>query len=302
VEQVVTDGSGRIATWQGGRDAAGHIMVIWSSVTAENNCDVWANRYVPGSGWGAPVQLNYADRVAVQPKLAINAAGDAMAIWQEGDYNSDSYDQLWSRRYTPGSGWEAAQRVDGGSTTSPEDAQIALDELGNAVAVYTSSGNVMANSHERIAGWGMPSALQCIAGFCFEPQIAFDRHGSAFVSWIQSGTRTAHEIYRSRRFGNGWGAAELIAGAAQEYQDHRFAIDNRGSEMFLVTDVTAISSSILAIRNIPGRGWTRQVLDVRYDAISRSKTQLAVDGSGGALAIWLGIYSDTTTVEASVFE
>jgi hypothetical protein len=314
VEQIVPPGTDqRIGTWRAGIDAGGNIIVVWTNITGENsganNYDIRTIRYARRIGWGAPVRLNDGNYFSVEPRLAIDPGlGSAIAIWQEQHYSGSAYyHQLWSKRYTTTSGWGAARRVDVGGTASAGNAQIAMDTRGKTAVVYTRGGDVMVNSDGWTTGWGTPMQIEAIAGTSSVPQIAFDRSGNSFVTWIQRSASANYEIWRETCDVNlpplnCWSAAQRVAGATREFQDLRLAIDSRGAEMLLATDVTATSSSILALRNVPGRGWVGQLLDLYDGATSRRKPQLAVDESGSALSVWFGSYPDALTVEASVFE
>jgi hypothetical protein len=70
---------------------------------------------------------------AIAPQIALDAAGNALAVWTQSDGTRDN---IWSNRYTVGSGWGTAELIetdDAGDATAP---QIALDTAGNALAVW----------------------------------------------------------------------------------------------------------------------------------------------------------------------
>jgi hypothetical protein len=81
---------------------------------------------------------------AYSPQFAIDASGNALAVWYQHDYHpADDSDQLniWSSRYTVGSGWSTATQVgsDAFNNTKPfrlGRPQIAIDPNGNALAVW----------------------------------------------------------------------------------------------------------------------------------------------------------------------
>jgi len=311
VEQIFVAGTDqRVGPWRGRIGAAGNLIVVWTDITGEssgaNNYNIRAIRYVSGSGWGAPALLNNDNHFSTQPGLAVDAAGNAMAIWQELHASGGvSHYQLWSRRYAPASGWATAQRVDDG-TVSAEQAQIALNAEGKAVAVYMQGGRVMVNSAYRTTDWVGPLRLHYMGGTSSEPQVAFDRAGKAFVTWIQSSGGVS-EIRRDACAPNlppinCWLEMQPVTGGTGAFRDLRLVVDSQGTEHLVVMHVTSTSSSTQAIRNVPGRGWLRQPLDLYPGATSRSKPQLAVDESGSALAIWFATYPDAFAVEASVLE
>lgn len=314
VEQIVPPSiDRRIGPWRGVIDGGGNIIVVWTNITGAssgaNIYDIRTMRYARNGGWSTPVLLSAANYFSVQPRLAVNAdTGTAMAIWQESRYSGSAYYyQLWSKRYTTVGGWGVARRVDVGGTASAEDAQVALDTRGKAAVVYTRGGRVMVNTDSWTTGWGTPLQLDYMAGTSSGPQIAFDASGKAIATWIRRSAGGNYEIWRDSCAANlpplnCWLEMQQVASATREFRDLQLAVDSRGSELLVVTDVTATSSSILAFRNVPGRGWARQTLDLYAGATSRSKPRLAFDETGSALAVWFGTYPDVLSIEASVFE
>lgn len=314
VEQIVPPGNDyRIGTWRAGADAGGNVIVVWTHITGENSgasdYEVRAMRYARRVGWSAPVLLSDTNHFATEPRLAVHAdLGSAVAIWQELRYSGSSYQyQLWSKRYASSVGWGAARRVDVGGTISAQDAQVALDTQGKATVVYTRGGNVVVNSDGFTTGWSTPLDIQVSAGTSRTPQIAFDRSGKAFASWIQRTANGSYELWRESCPANFppfncWTGAERVAVATREFQDLRLAVDSSGSETLVVTDVTATASGVLAFRNVPGSGWIGQPLGYSPDVLSRDKPQLAADESGSTLAIWFSRSADVLAVKASVCE
>jgi hypothetical protein len=62
-----------------GMDDAGNAIVIWWLAYFPDR-NIWSNRYEPGSGWGTPTPIGNGEEVRY-PELAVNARGDATAVW-----------------------------------------------------------------------------------------------------------------------------------------------------------------------------------------------------------------------------
>ena len=112
---------------------------MWSQFdgTREN---IWANRYTASSdSWGTAELIETDDAgSAYDPQIAIDANGNAIAVWYQHD---GSHDKTWANRYTLGSGWGTTQLIG----SSPADQSIfvdgthpaiAIDNNGNAIAVW----------------------------------------------------------------------------------------------------------------------------------------------------------------------
>jgi len=133
----------------------GDAFVVWSQYDDDFWANVWARRYDAGSdSWGSPVQLDLADFTDdLFPQVAADANGNAFAIWQQ--YDDDTgFDNIRANRYEAGTGWTGSAPVD---TTNDDDTflpQIAMDDNGNAVAVWeqTYTDPVFGGFYETI--WG----------------------------------------------------------------------------------------------------------------------------------------------------
>ena len=62
-------------------DPAGNAIVVWQQANFET-FDIWANRFVPGQGWGW-AELVEANGVAKThtPRVGMDPAGNAVAVW-----------------------------------------------------------------------------------------------------------------------------------------------------------------------------------------------------------------------------
>ena len=109
--------------------------------------NIWSNRFIAGMGWGtaALIETDNAGNASV-PQIAIDANGNALAVWTQSDgtrYN------IWSNRFIAGTGWGTAALIetDNGSAYDP---QITVDPNGNALAVWRQHDgtryNILANA------------------------------------------------------------------------------------------------------------------------------------------------------------
>ena len=69
---------------------------MWAQFDGTRN-NIWANRYTAGTGWGtaALIETNNAGS-ADSPQVAINANGNALAVWRQSDGTRDN---IWANRY-----------------------------------------------------------------------------------------------------------------------------------------------------------------------------------------------------------
>lgn len=109
-------------------NAGGNALAVWSQFGS----GIWGNRFSAGSGWGAAQFLGGGAGAA--PRIAINRNGSAIAaVWTQFDGTRFN---VWANHFSAGNSWGAAELIetdDAGSAASP---QIAIDEGGNAIAVW----------------------------------------------------------------------------------------------------------------------------------------------------------------------
>src|SRR5438477_9692195 len=123
-------------------DSYGNAVTVWMQYDGVRY-NIWANRYTAGSGWGTATLIETDDAgSAFDPQVAINANGDAVAVWQQ--YDGVRYN-AWANRYTAGSGWGAATLIETDNGSVATRPHIAMDGNGNAIAVWPQSDGLRSN-------------------------------------------------------------------------------------------------------------------------------------------------------------
>jgi len=130
---------------------------------------MFAARYVVGPGWGTPVVIESNTGDADFPRVAVNGNGDAMALWKQ--FNGVNYD-IWANRYNVGShSWGTATLIESSSQDASET-WVAIDNSGNAMAVWRQSDGVdpnpsiWANRYDAVSGsWGTATLIELNPGF-----------------------------------------------------------------------------------------------------------------------------------------
>ena len=139
-------------------DDAGNAIAVWKIYYG----GIRANRYIDGSGWGAPELIDSdGEGFGNSPQIAMDGSGNALVVWRSqtpkfdfgasgnGDWTY-SYD-IWSNRYTVGLGWDRAEKIGTAISSTPSPAtddawspKLAMDGAGNAFAIwdhYDENGN-----------------------------------------------------------------------------------------------------------------------------------------------------------------
>ncbi|MCF6212167.1 MAG: hypothetical protein L3J88_12335, partial [Gammaproteobacteria bacterium] len=139
-ELIETDNKGNAYLPQIALDAGGNALAVWVQSDGTRN-DIWANRYLAGSGWGSAELIETSMGSALSPQIALDAEGNALVVWPQSD---GTRNDIWANRYVIGSGWGIAELIEknGWYARTP---QIALSAEGNGLAVWHQSDGTRAS-------------------------------------------------------------------------------------------------------------------------------------------------------------
>ncbi len=271
-------------------DSNGYATAVWKQPQFNGAPDsVYSSRYVPGVGWGE-VQLVETDESgrAWYPKVAVDPGGTVVAVWYQ--FDGSNYN-IWANHYVPGFGWSMPQAIDNvsGSAYRP---QVAVDDSGNAIVVWYqydgSRFNIYSNRYVSGTGWEGAQLIETDdTGDASYPQVAMDGNGTAVVVWSQfDGTRNS--IWSNRYVpGTDWEGAQLIeANDAGNAMNPRVAMDDSGNAVAVWELYDGTLYHVWSNRYVSGTGWGTAELIETEDAMNALSPQVAMDGSGNAVAVW----------------
>lgn len=147
---VEHDNSGSAYFPQVAMDNEGRAMAVWYQVSG-GRANIMANLYTPGLGWGSPVLLEADDTGdALNPQVAMDSSGNATVVWHQWD---GSRNNIWANVYTRGMGWGKAGLIEADNLGTAVTGSVAMDSLGNAMAVWQhhdgTRNNVVAARYKR---------------------------------------------------------------------------------------------------------------------------------------------------------
>ncbi len=267
---------------------AGEAVVVWRQNMGEGIEQVWANRFIPSTGWGVATRIDgVTGEDGWSPDVAMDHRGNAVAVWVSW-YNGSL--KTWANHFSPESGWAAAQRIGPDVPERADYPRVAMDSDGRATVVWEQKGDtwyhIWVNRFTPASGWGSARRIETeTAGNASGPQVAMDESGNAIVVWLQSGG-SGNGIWSSRfEAANGWGEARrIVSNSAGTALAPRVAME-RGSAV-----VAWIQSSdrgeIWATRFAPQRGWGSAEWISPGDAGSAWHPELAMDEYGEVMVVW----------------
>ena len=269
-------------------DGSGNAIVVWHQDDG-SRYNIWANHFVIGLGWSTAtlIETDNAGN-ALQPEVAIDSSGNAIAVWYQDDgtrYN------ILANRYVVGTGWGIATLIETDNTGEAYYPQVAFDASGNAIAVWHQDDgtryNVWANRYVVGTGWGTPTLIETENTDAYPPQIAVCSSGTATAVWYQDdGTHLS--IWANRYIiGTGWNTASLIE--TDDAGDARYpevAVDDNGNAIAVWRQDDGTLLNIWVNHYIEGTGWGTATLLETENAGSAYYPKVVVDGNGNAIAVW----------------
>lgn len=170
--------------------------------------NLFASRFVPGSGWGPAQSLEAAAEHAEVLDVAVAQNGTALTLWQLNSTPNPPR-TLWSNRFTNTDGWGAPERVDSDQFGIAVSAgKLAFLPSGDAVATWTQGGggvrDVIWNRRvPGVLGWQTPQKLTTSSGNVTEIDLAMDLRGNGVVAFRQDiGGST--KVYAARWLDQVW--------------------------------------------------------------------------------------------------
>ena len=173
-------------------------MAIWQQITAAGP-EIWARRF-DGARWQNPVMVGMGFLVEWDPppQVAIDPAGDAVAIWSQVLPNNHFVYDVFAARFVAGTAaWEAPQALEtdnmiGSDLTQYAKPLVGMDRAGNALASWrkvTASNRVLVHASQRAltaATWSPVNGTALYddgVGSALSTDFAVSRDGTAIAAW-----------------------------------------------------------------------------------------------------------------------
>jgi hypothetical protein len=125
-------------------DRNGNAIAVWQQDDGTRN-NIHANRFdASTNSWGTAQKIENDDAGdAKYPRIAFDADGNALAVWQQDD--GTRWNVLANRYDASTNSWGTAQRIETDDAGGASHPQIAFDATGNAIAVWHQSDGTRFN-------------------------------------------------------------------------------------------------------------------------------------------------------------
>jgi len=266
-------------------NAAGRAVAVWVLRNGAQ-ADLYAAEYAPGEGWSAPRVVESRSEPVSTPRVAVDDAGNALAVWRQSDGTAES---AWTARLPVGVGWSAPLllETDTGAVTAPT---LAAVPTGEALAAWTqpdAGGTARVRASRFAPGMGWTVAEQLPEAATQAPvAAALSLDGSAVVVFRGPlGAPPAVSAFAARSGpGTGWSAAVELGAALSSTEEPSVAMDPWGRALVAWTGPGSSSAQAVQVRRYsPGGGWVRLALETN----TSGQPVVAADGQGNFQLLWV---------------
>ncbi len=165
-------------------DPSGNVIAVWERSDGAHTIAQSARYHAASNSWSATSDLSAAGQSAVDAHVAVDASGNAMAVWER--FNG-AYNVVQASRYDAASGtWGPVSdlSISGQHGDNP---QVAFSPGGDALALWSRGGIIQAARYDAGAGtWGAATDISVPGLPATDPQIAFNPSGDAIGIWKRS--------------------------------------------------------------------------------------------------------------------
>ena len=189
-------------------DANGNVVAIWRQDRGSYGAVQAAVRTADTGTWSPPYDLSTPGRNSWNGSVAMNGRGDAVAVWTQ-SFEGFPIPLTFAAFRPAGGEWGQSRRI----SLDEEDAvdpAVALDEAGNAIAIWTwvrpGSEYVQASGRPFETGeWDYPQSISVEGGEIRGENIEVDGAGNAVALWWHDAPYDApSHIQAAIRPAGGW--------------------------------------------------------------------------------------------------
>lgn len=211
---------------------------------------------------------------AFEPRVAMNASGDALIAWR---VDTARGCPVRAAFHLAGGGWSRPRTVsDVHAFCEGGNHRVAIDEHGDAIVTWFAQRSRLMYVEEATRGadgrWRARSLLGR-ARNVLRPEVAMDARGDAIVAWSQEG----HEWTRARPAGRRWLAARMVTNS--QGSPASLAVDARGDALLAWSARGGIAAA------------TKRSMDAKWRmsmvASGPGEPTAGIDPGGDGVVAWL---------------
>ncbi|HET6998197.1 MAG TPA: substrate-binding domain-containing protein [Solirubrobacterales bacterium] len=284
-------------------DSDGDALTVWERFNiGATKATIQSAGKEPGGAWGTPLDLSAVGQTSVNPQIATNADGDAVAVWGHFVGPITASELVVQGATKPAGGaWSAPFDLTAPGANA-YDATVAINGDGEAVAIWGRSNGshriVQAALMATGGAWSPTVDLSSPGQNAFAPKVAFNDSGDAVVLWQRS--NGSNEIIQaaSKAGGGAWGAPVNLSVAGRTARNAEVALDPAGNAVAVWARFDGANDIVQSASRPAGGSWSAPV-DLSAPGGAAGRPQIALQGNGYALSIWSRFNGTHNIVQAA---
>jgi hypothetical protein len=265
-------------------DGSGDATVLWVRASGPDETLVQSAYRPAGGSWQEPTTVSNAPSIEPEPKLRLDAAGDATAVW-EATGGAEGRRELESAYRPAGGSWQQPVAV----AEAHQSTHLEVDAAGDAFLIWTQANTIESSYRPSGGSWSVPVALSQAGGDSFAPRIAVDAAGDATAVWTTRNGSESETETSYRPAGGAWEAPSTLSNPGEEAADASLAADPRGDTVVgWARDETPGQNLMIARYRPAGGGWEAPV-GLGYEDGEAGSPGLAMDDAGDLMAVWSSV-------------
>jgi hypothetical protein len=270
-------------------DAQGRAVAVWNQLEPVGSWSVWANRHVPGSGWGAATRVAPAGMTDTLPRLAVAANGDAFVVWERAGAG------VWVNRSPGGAAWGTpTQLVDKQTAVVNTQARVLADAQGRATVVWSRVAPIGGRSTAQVwarrfdGAWAAEAAVaaEVTGTVAAEPRLAINEDGVLAVTWA---TIDGAVWVNQAEPGQAWRLATPVrppgGGSVTAVPDVAIDLARRVTLVWAARNLVTGRDEVLWDRALPGHGFSGGT-PLQSGSAPGAEPRLASNTAGAVQVVW----------------
>jgi hypothetical protein len=287
-------------------DSHGDGFAVWLGLEGGEYSIEASTRVGLGDSWQTPVTLRKLGAMIVmepRPDLAVDAQGDAVAVWQRA---SGAKVIVESSSLLGGGSWQTSETLsEEGEGLHP--AEVGIDAAGAATAVWEEkSASVLIDAAGKVLGgkWQPGTAISMPGANANEPRVAVNARGEAVALWERfGGEEELIEAAFEPSVGASWaGSVALTKPEASkgEPAGQQVAIDGQGDAVATWSRTNANRDVVeAAVGRSATSTWQAPVALSGLGANVEEAPKVAANAQGEAIVVWERSDGTNEIVEAA---
>jgi len=116
----------------------GDAVVVWTEFGDAQTTNIQVSRFVASTGWGALEYIEATSTDSLDPQIAVDGQGNAIAVWRQFD-SVAGFENVWVNRYDVNAGWGLPMSLQEPNTRG-SNVQVTMNAAGDAMVVWAQAG------------------------------------------------------------------------------------------------------------------------------------------------------------------